>query len=168
MSRLPSPDDEESQYNEGRGLLFSAEFTALPPPPPPGKKARVNAKAPKPKKHMFYVHESSELNDMLHGAIRSIGRETGDDQLAFSWNPRDGTYTSSTIDIPGMTYTILKSDFKDISLCNADDYTVLLEAAQKKVVPEMIKIFMTEIKLSPGPNDNNDREEEEEEEEEGQ
>ncbi|KAK7023027.1 hypothetical protein R3P38DRAFT_3194975 [Favolaschia claudopus] len=58
---------EESQYNKGRGLLFAIEFTGLP------NSTRKNGKRPVTKK-TCYVHEESELSNLLHAAFDALGR----------------------------------------------------------------------------------------------
>ncbi|KAJ7116721.1 hypothetical protein C8R44DRAFT_880073 [Mycena epipterygia] len=66
-------DNEESQYNDGRGLQFIVEFTGLIPLPAAGNKTWKNAKAPVIKKSI-YVHKDSELNTLLNAALHSLGR----------------------------------------------------------------------------------------------
>ncbi|KAJ7712747.1 hypothetical protein B0H14DRAFT_2645140 [Mycena olivaceomarginata] len=58
---MASDDDEASQYNDGRGLQFKVELTALAPRPQSGKKPRKNARRPVTKK-TFFVHEDSALS----------------------------------------------------------------------------------------------------------
>ncbi|KAJ6537522.1 hypothetical protein DFH09DRAFT_1369087 [Mycena vulgaris] len=139
LSQTPPPD-EESKYNDGKGLLFTLEFTPLPAPLKPGEKRRKNKKLQKIKK-TFYLHENTELNDLLRQIIKSLDAE---DCLSFSWFPRNGSYSSTTIDIPGMTYSIAKTALKDISLSCEADYNILLDEADKK--PNMITICMSEIR----------------------
>ncbi|KAJ7759965.1 hypothetical protein B0H16DRAFT_1720187 [Mycena metata] len=162
MSQGASPDEEESRYNEGRGLLFSLEFTPVPPPLLPGeKKPRKNARKLPPIKKTFYLHEDLELNYLLHSVIKSLGREEGEDQLTFSWNPRNGTYSSQDLDIDGMTYTVVRSQLKDMSLSNKSDYQILLDEATKKdSTAPLIKIFLSELKNANAGADNDSSEEE--------
>lgn len=78
------------------------------------KKPRKNAKRPVTKK-CFYVHEDSELNNLLNAALRALDRHEGDNALSFSWLPRTGAYWSRSIDIPNMTFAVNKTQFKDFS-----------------------------------------------------
>lgn len=87
------------------------------------------------------------MNNLLNGAIRSLDRHEGDNALSFSWIPRTGVYSSYMIDIPNMTYTIPKTQFKDMSLTCEDDYKILLAEVQKKAAPETVKICIAEIKV---------------------
>ncbi|KAJ7092203.1 hypothetical protein C8R44DRAFT_750317 [Mycena epipterygia] len=153
-------DNEESQYNDGRGLQFTVEFTGLIPPPAAGKKTQNNAKAPVIKKSI-YVHEHSELNTLLNAALRSLGRHEGDNALSFSWIPRTGTYSSHMIDIANMTYTIPKTQFKEMSLTCEDDYKTLLAEVQKKAAPDAVKICLTELKYVTGDDDDEQTSEDE-------
>ncbi|KAJ7075382.1 hypothetical protein B0H15DRAFT_806236 [Mycena belliarum] len=81
---------------------------------------------------------------MLYAAISALKRP--DDDLTFSFLPRNDCYTSTTLDIDGMTYSIPKSQFKDMALTCDADYQALLKEATKKTAPETIKIFLTELK----------------------
>ncbi|KAJ7720186.1 hypothetical protein B0H16DRAFT_1896909 [Mycena metata] len=162
MSQGASRDEEESRYNEGRGLLFSLEFTPVPPLLLlGGKKPRKNARKLPPMKKTFYLHEDLELNDLLHSVIKSLGCEEGEDQLTFSWNPRNGTYSSQDLAIDGMTYTVVRSQLKDMSLSNKSDYQILLDEATKKdSTAPLIKIFLSELKNANAGADNDSSEEE--------
>ncbi|KAJ7604763.1 hypothetical protein B0H17DRAFT_1154425 [Mycena rosella] len=153
VSRPPSPESEESLYNDGQGLQFTVELTLLP-----DEKARKNAKAKVIKKNL-YVHEDSAFNHLLYMAIKIFRRE---DDLSFSFLPRDDQYDSTTIDIPGMTYTIPKSTFKEMALTCDADYQSMLTAARKKEVPETINICMAELKPhEEGDNDEQSSDDEE-------
>ncbi|KAJ7891990.1 hypothetical protein B0H13DRAFT_1886935 [Mycena leptocephala] len=138
-SRAPGPDDEASQYNDGKGLQFTIEFAPLLNP---NKKAHWNAKI-KLQKKTFYVHGDSALSHMLYEAIKIPGRK---DDLKFSWTPRDDKYTSTTIDIRGMTYTISETQFKDMALTYNKDYDVLLTEVMKKAKPETVRTSIAELK----------------------
>ncbi|KAJ7080905.1 hypothetical protein B0H15DRAFT_803832 [Mycena belliarum] len=137
MSRAPSPDDDESNYNDGKGLEFTIELTLATT-----GKTRKNAK-PKVMKKTIFLHEDSALNHLLYAAIKAFKRE---DDLSFSFNPRRDDYTSTTLDLLGMTYTIPKSNFKDMSLTCNSDYETLISHARKKDIPETIRIQMAELK----------------------
>ncbi|KAJ7629160.1 hypothetical protein DFH06DRAFT_1141164 [Mycena polygramma] len=55
---------------------------------------------------------------LLTAAIAALGRE---DSLSFCWIPRRDEYTSTTFDIPSMTYTIPKTSLKHMGLtCDKD------------------------------------------------
>ncbi|KAJ7441185.1 hypothetical protein B0H11DRAFT_2351170 [Mycena galericulata] len=149
-------DEDVSQYNDGRGLQFTVEFTGLIPRPAHGKKTRKNAKRLVLKK-TIYVHEDSELNNLLNTFFRALDRHEGDDALTFSWLPRTGAYSSPTIDIPNMTYSIPKTPFKDMSLTCEKDYETLIGEVKKlkKPDPDLVKICMAELK-HPGGEDDDD------------
>ncbi|KAF8140816.1 hypothetical protein K438DRAFT_2030390 [Mycena galopus ATCC 62051] len=148
-------DNEVSVYNDGRGLKFTVEFTGLFPA---GKKKRKNGRRPVIKKSI-YIHEDSELSTLLGGAVRALGRDQGDDSLSYSWSPRTGVYSSGSIDIPNMTYTIPKTQFKDMSLTCESEYKDLLTEVMKKTAPDAVKITMSE--LQPGEEDDETSSEEE-------
>ncbi|KAJ7872390.1 hypothetical protein B0H13DRAFT_2349499 [Mycena leptocephala] len=137
-SHAASPDDEVSQYNDCKGLQFTVEFAPLPNP---SKKTWKNAK-PKLKRKTIFVHEDSALSHMLYEAIKALHRK---DDLSFSWTPRDDKYTSTTIDIQNMTYTIPKTQFKEMALTSNKDYDVLLAEVMKKAKPETVKISPHEL-----------------------
>ncbi|KAJ7146671.1 hypothetical protein C8R44DRAFT_724417 [Mycena epipterygia] len=59
--------------------------------------------------------------------------------LTFSWIPRTGIYASNMIDIPGMTYTIPKSQFKDMSLTCEADYKIFLLKCKRKPLRRLSK-----------------------------
>ncbi|KAJ7675268.1 hypothetical protein B0H17DRAFT_1140344 [Mycena rosella] len=151
VSRAPSPENEDSLYNDGKGLQFTVALML-----PLKKHAQKNAKAKVVKKTLF-IHEDSAFQHLLREAINSFKRE---DNLSFSFLPRNDEYHSTTIDIPGMTYTIPKSDFKDMSLTCDADYQSLIEAAKKKTIPETIKVFMTELKHEEGDDDESSNDDE--------
>ncbi|KAJ7103794.1 hypothetical protein C8R44DRAFT_887312 [Mycena epipterygia] len=150
VSRAPSPENEgvsacsppvwvsvsmlESKYNDSKGLEFKVELTLQPLP---GQKKRANAK-PTVKNTSFYVHEDSALNHMLYTALQALGRH---EQLLFSFFPQEDKYTSRSIDIPGMTYTIPRTEWKGMSLTCDADYQKLLAQAMKKAEPDVIKIL---------------------------
>ncbi|KAJ7108796.1 hypothetical protein C8R44DRAFT_884826 [Mycena epipterygia] len=147
-----SEDDEESIYNDGHGLQFTVELTLQLPV---GKKKRKNAK-PVIVKKSFYVHEDSKLNNLLFATIKAFDCE---DDLSFCWIPRENKYTSSTINILGIKYTIPRTQFKDISLSCTTDYDILLKEAMKKAVPETIKIYIAELESHEEENEDSSEDE---------
>ncbi|KAJ6522821.1 hypothetical protein DFH09DRAFT_1330406 [Mycena vulgaris] len=138
VSRPPSPEDV-SIYNDGQGLQFKVELTLVPDPK---EKCRSNVK-PTVKKKSFFLHEDMALNHMLYTALKSLSRE---EDLTFGYSPHEDKYTSNFIDIAGMTYTIPRSQHKDMSLtCNAD-YEIMIKEACRKTAPETIVIKIAELK----------------------
>ncbi|KAJ7491533.1 hypothetical protein B0H11DRAFT_2398848 [Mycena galericulata] len=115
-----------------------------------------NAKKPVLKK-TIYVHEDSELNNLLNTFFRALDRHEGDDALTFSWFPHTGAYSSPTIDIPNMTYSIPKTPFKDMSLTCESDYKTLIKEVKKlkKPDPDPVKMCTAELK-HPGGEDDDD------------
>ena len=130
-----------TEYNDGKGIQFSVSFTPLPPTLKPGTKRRVNGKK-KSINAIFYMHEKSNLYDMIRFALQAVDRDE-DDDIEFKIT-RDGKLESTMIAIK---YSIPRGA-KDISLQSQTGYEELIRQATKKGFNPEVKLFMEELKVS--------------------
>jgi hypothetical protein len=122
----------ESDYNDGKGIWFALTFTPLPPPPKAGTKRRANGKK-KAVSVIFYMHEVSEMYDMLCEAMAVVKRQ----DIPFTVTP-SGKLETLAFEV---TYSIPRGA-KDITLSSEQDYVEMISQAKKKPG------FSAEVKLS--------------------
>ncbi|KAG2111135.1 uncharacterized protein F5147DRAFT_651357 [Suillus discolor] len=117
----------QSLYNDEKGMKFTVLFTPLQPFDP---KRRRNAK-PTTITKIVYVHEDMSTKDMII-KLYAGSRLEGSDSLTF-------------------TYTVYRSQNKDVSLDNEDDYLELCTQVQSARKAE-VTLKLAEQKVVTGDN----------------
>ncbi|KAG1887978.1 uncharacterized protein F5891DRAFT_1199420 [Suillus fuscotomentosus] len=110
-----------SLYNDEKGMKFTVLFTPLQPFDP---KRRRNAK-PTTITKIVYVHEDMTMKDMIIKVLDTIKQRN---LLQTSW-----LYAGSRLegsDSLTFPYTVYRSQNKDVSLDNEDDYLELCTQVQ--------------------------------------
>jgi hypothetical protein len=118
----------ESLYNDGKGIQINASLIGLLPRPKSGEKRRANAKPPVTTK-VVYIHEKT---DFIGGLIQIIGRALKRSDLCRGGLDRSGNLHKKTSSLFSLSYTIPRTQLKDVEILSEDDWATFLEEAGKK------------------------------------
>ncbi|KAI0039070.1 hypothetical protein FA95DRAFT_1451539, partial [Auriscalpium vulgare] len=138
-----------SEYNDGKGIRYTLTFIPVLPPAKTGEKRRKNAK-PQPINRVFYAHEYCGLLSLLACAFAAALGADHDD-LPFSLN-RDGDLQGTRYQV---SYTIPRSNSKDIRVSSVADYEELVDQAKEKAKPE-VKLTVCEAAVRTADDDEDD------------
>ncbi|KAF9243074.1 hypothetical protein BU15DRAFT_59953 [Melanogaster broomeanus] len=140
--------DDQSLYNDGKGIQFSVQFTPLPPPVKAGEKRRKNAKA-KPINALMYIHEENSFMNFITLCLTKFKRVELPAAL------HGGRLVNTPLD---MKYTIPHTPLHDIELQSKEDFAEMIEQVTN-TAKAAVKVFIDEIKLETEDNDEDDDDE---------
>ncbi|KAJ7877075.1 hypothetical protein B0H14DRAFT_3130266 [Mycena olivaceomarginata] len=129
-------DNPESQYNGGQGIKYIFQIQPLAPVPKPGEKRRKNATRPAPIRKTIHLHEDSTFADVLDTALCV----TKYDKIL----PFKIVANSLRTKAFAATWTIGRTDYKDMELATVDDFDEMIKEAIEKAKPT-VKILITQI-----------------------
>lgn len=114
-------------------------FTPLLPPPATGEKRRKNAKSP-PINRAFFIHEDSTLRDLLDTTFEHYDVS---EKMMYGIGNRSGLLSATNFTI---TYTILRTNYKNIVLANLSDFDTIMEEVKEHRSPAF-KLTIIETKV---------------------
>lgn len=126
-------------YHNGKGITVSVTFTLLLPPPATGEKRRKNAKS-QPINRAFFIHEDSTLRNLLDTTFEQYDLS---DKMMYGIGNRSGLLAPTNFTI---TYTILRTNYKNIILGNLSDFTTIMEEVKEHRSPAF-KLTIVETKV---------------------
>ena len=128
--------DDASLYNNGKGIQISVQFQPLLAQCKPGEKRHKNAKAT-PANALYYIHEENDLMGLLGLAFVALTEA----RFMFHCDRQGKLITDDFV----ATYSITRTDAKNIALKSNADYEALLSLATEKTKPQ-VKLFIEELK----------------------
>ncbi|KAJ7801362.1 hypothetical protein B0H14DRAFT_3155580 [Mycena olivaceomarginata] len=129
-------DNPESQYNGGQGIKYIFQIQPLAPVPKPGEKRRKNATRPAPIRKTIHLHEDSTFADVLDTALCVTKYDKILPFKIVANSLRTKAFTA--------TWTIGRTDYKDMELATVDDFDEMIKEAIEKAKPT-VKILITQI-----------------------
>ncbi|KAF9232624.1 hypothetical protein BU15DRAFT_54814, partial [Melanogaster broomeanus] len=135
----------QSQYNDGKGIQFSVQFTPLLAPPKSGQKRHKNAK-PKPINAIMYIHEENSFINFIGLCLNKFNRT--DLTAAIE----GGKLVRTPLEFK---YSVPRTQFRDIELASNNDFAEMIEQATSWAKAE-VKVSLDEIKIPTDAEDDED------------
>lgn len=118
----------ESLYNDGKGIQVSVSLIGLLPRPKTGEKRRANAKPPIMTKVMYIHEKTTFVNGLTQIIVHTFKRQ----DLCRGGVDRYGNLKKKTSDLFSLTYTIPRTQLKDVEILSENDWRTFFEEAGKK------------------------------------